>query len=159
MKKLFLLIALMLVPGIVMALPGPQVPESKRATSKSQKLTESQQLENSIVTPSKSPNGVLVSAPATQPGASQLIRSAPYQPNNGVPQDAVASSQSVVQSGSQSSKSSSATKTSGGYVVACKVGGYEEKNVSADDCKAKGGVEVMTPEITKEPTDKSAQKH
>ena len=96
-----------------------------------------------------------MSVPPTRSNASQLIRSVPYQPNNNSVLDAVAS---ATPSGA-GTKAGPAAKKDGAYVVACRVGGYEERNVSSADCKAKGGVEVMTPEIPVVASDKTTQKH
>ena len=155
MKKLFILVVIMSVSGAAFALSDQMPSKSHQQITQTQQLAPSSQSSDLNAIPLGSSNGVLVSVPVTPSNSAQLIRNLPYQLNSAVAQSPDASNKSIAQSDSQSGQASNPGRS---HLVVCNVGGVEQKNMTSDECKTKGGKEVVMQEPPQTVSTQEAQK-
>jgi hypothetical protein len=156
MKKLLIMAAIVLVSGTALALSDQTTSKPQQQAAETPQLPASQQPENSTVTSLKSPDGVLQSVPVAQSNSNQLIRNLPYRSKDVITQKTDASNRSTAQSGSQPNQ---LTAPDGFHQVVCLVGGIEQKNITSDECKSKGGMEVVTREVSSMASPGTGQKY
>ncbi len=130
MNKLFALVAILSISAIPLAFSAQSGGKATKASPPASNRPAANPSMSSVQS-----DGVLVSAPV-QSNSDQLIRNSPYQA--AVAQKSAIPEQSAAPSGS--------------HLVACTLGGFEQKTMTSDECKAKGGKEVVTAELPKATT-------